>query len=40
VVNPTRVKRAGTADDTIHFVPLAEQKLGKIRAILSGDAGD
>src|SRR5438876_3726893 len=38
VVNAIGVKRARPADDTVHFIPFGEQKLGQIRAVLPGDA--
>jgi len=30
----------GPTDNSNYFVPLAEQKLGQIRPVLPGDAGD
>jgi hypothetical protein len=34
------VKCSGPLDDAVHLITLAEQELGEIRAVLSGDAGD
>ena len=39
MVDALRVEGAGTAFDPMHAVPLAKQKLGKVRAVLAGDAG-
>ena len=35
-----RVERGGTADHAVHFVPLLEQPLRKVRTILAGYFGD
>ena len=34
------VKRRGAADEAMHFVSFAEQKLGQIRTVLAGNASD
>jgi hypothetical protein len=40
VVDPVRVERAGAADQAVHLVPLAEQQLGQVRAVLARDPRD
>tara|TARA_B110000908_G_C10055785_1_gene358309 strand:- start:156 stop:311 length:156 start_codon:yes stop_codon:yes gene_type:complete len=40
VVDATRVERRGAANDAVHDIPLGEEKLGKVGAILAGDSGD
>ena len=42
-INPLksrRVERGGPADDAVHFVPLLEQQLRKVRTVLTGNSGD
>jgi hypothetical protein len=39
-VDTLRVERGRAADDAVHLVPLLEQLLGEVRAVLSGDPGD
>ncbi len=34
------VKSAGPADESMHFIPLAQQKFRQIRTILACDSGD
>ena len=38
-IQPRRVERGGSADHTVHLVPLLEQQLRKVRTILAGDSG-
>ena len=40
VLDSPVVRRAGTADDAVHFVAFAEEELGEIGTVLTGDAGD
>ena len=40
VVHPLGVERAGPALNAVNDVALFQQKLGKVRAVLAGDAGD
>src|SRR3712207_3129503 len=40
VIDAVRVEQARPAHDAVHLVALGEQKLGQIRAVLPGDAGD
>src|SRR5206468_9483625 len=40
VVDATGVEGAGTADDAVDVVVFAQQKLGKVGAILARNAGD
>ncbi len=40
MIDAVGVEQRRTALDAVHFVTLAEQKLGKIGAVLAGDAGD
>jgi hypothetical protein len=40
VVHPLGVEAAGAALDAVDDVPFFEQKLGEVRAVLAGDAGD
>jgi hypothetical protein len=40
VVDPIGIKEARSTLDAVHLVVLAEQKLGQIRPVLAGDAGD
>jgi hypothetical protein len=40
VVNPAGVEGAGATDETVHLIVLREKKLGEIRTVLTGDAGN
>ena len=40
VLEPAEVERAGTTDHAVHNVALFEQKLRKVRPILTGDPRD
>ena len=40
VIETVGVESRCPADDTVYLVPLAEQKLGEIGAVLPCDAGD
>ena len=40
VVDALGVERARPPHDAVHLVPLVEEELGQVRAVLSGDAGD
>ena len=40
VVDAVGIQQGSAALDAMHFVPLFEQELGEIGAILTGDAGD
>ena len=40
VVDPVGVEGAGPADEPVDLIPLAEQELGEVGAVLAGDAGD
>ena len=40
MVDPGGVERRGATLDAVHRVALAEQQLGQIGAVLTGDAGD
>ena len=40
MIDAVGVEQRGPALDAVHFVALAEQKLGKVGAVLAGDAGD
>jgi hypothetical protein len=40
VVNSAGVEGAGTTNETVHLIVLREKKLGEIRTILTGDAGN
>jgi hypothetical protein len=40
MINTFRVKCSGSLDDAVHLITLAEQELGEVPAVLSGDAGD
>ena len=40
VTNAVEVDGAGAPHHADHFVALFQQKLGQVRAILTGDAGD
>ena len=40
MIDAVRVERAGAADQPVNLVTLAQQKLGQVRSVLSGDAGD
>jgi hypothetical protein len=40
VLNPAEAHRAGTPDQTVHFVSLAQQELGQIGTVLTCDSGD
>jgi hypothetical protein len=39
-IDALRVERRGAADETVDLVPLVEQLLGEVRAVLAGDPGD
>ena len=40
MLDPPVVRRAETPDHAEDLVPLLEQQLGEVRAVLTGDAGD
>lgn len=40
MIDPRRGEGGRPADQTMHLVALAEQKLGQVRPVLAGDAGD
>lgn len=40
MVNAFGIKCSRPLDDAVHFITLAEQELGEVRAVLSGDAGE
>jgi hypothetical protein len=40
MVNSSRVKRTGSPDDTVNFVPFGQKEIRQVRAILAGDSGD
>ena len=40
MVDPVGVEGAGPADESVDLVPLAEQELGEVGAVLARDAGD
>jgi hypothetical protein len=40
VVNAPGVEGAGSAHQTMHFIPLGQQELSQIAAILSGNPGN
>jgi hypothetical protein len=40
VVDTVGIQQGSAALDAMHFIPLFEQELRKIGAILTGDAGD
>jgi hypothetical protein len=40
MVNAPGIEGAGPAHQTMHFVPLGQEKLGQITAVLSGDPGN
>jgi hypothetical protein len=40
VVDPLGVEQGAAPLDAVHLVSLGQEKLGEIRAVLPGDAGD
>ena len=40
VLDPLGAKRALPANEAVHLIPLVEEKLGQIRAVLAGDPGN
>ena len=40
VRNPLAIIDAAAPDDSVYVVAFGEQELGKVRAILTGNAGD
>ena len=40
VLDPLSAERARPADEPVDLVPLVEEQLREIRAVLPGDAGD
>jgi hypothetical protein len=40
VIDTLRIEGAGLADQTMHLVTFAQQKLGQIGAVLSRNSGD
>ena len=40
MIDPFRIKRAGSANDPVDFVSLGKQKFCEVRSILAGDSGD
>ena len=40
VVDTLTALGRGAADDAVYLVALLEQKLGEVRTVLAGDAGD
>jgi hypothetical protein len=38
--NPLGVESAGSPDQAVDFIPLREEKLGKVRAILPGNTSN
>jgi hypothetical protein len=40
MVDPVGVEDRGSADDTVNFVTLVQEKLSQVRTVLAGDAGD
>jgi hypothetical protein len=40
MVDALGVEARGAADDAVHLVPLAEEELGEVGAVLARDSGD
>jgi len=40
VIDPLRVERRGAPDEPVDLIPLVQQELGQIRAVLTGDSRD
>ena len=40
VLDAPRVEAGGAADDAVHHVPLLQEELGQVRAVLPGDPRD
>jgi hypothetical protein len=40
MVEPPGIERAGATDEAVDFVSFGKEKLGEVRTVLAGDAGD